>query len=186
MNFPERIEHFLGRQPDIHATAFVAPGATVLGSVTLGEESSVWFHSTLRADINAIIVGARSNIQDGAVIHVADAFPTQIGNLVTIGHQAIVHACTVQDEVLVGMGAIILDGAQIGARSIIGAGALVTGGKNIPPGSLVLGSPATVVRSLSEDEQQNIKVWAQRYVTLSRVYLQRSIDNSTPSLRTST
>ncbi len=172
-DFPERIAHFLGQEPDIHPTAFVAPGATVVGAVTLGEEASVWFHASLRGDINAIVVGPRSNIQDGAVIHVADAYSAHIGELVTVGHQAIVHACTVDDEVLVGMGAIILDGAEIGARSIIGAGALITGGKKIPPGSLVLGSPAQVVRSLSLDEQQSIKVWAQRYVTLSRVYLER-------------
>jgi carbonic anhydrase/acetyltransferase-like protein (isoleucine patch superfamily) len=140
MNFPERIDYFLGRQPSTHPTAFIAPGATVVGAVPLGEEASVWFNATVRADINAIVVGARSNIQDGAVIHVADAYAAQIGELVTVGHQAVVHACTVDNEVLVGMGAIILDGAEIGARSIIGAGALITGGKKIPPGSLVLGS----------------------------------------------
>lgn len=178
MNFTERIEHFLGRRPVIHRTAFVAPGAVVLGSVTLGEETSVWFHTSLRADINAITVGPRSNIQDGAVIHVADAYPTQIGELVTVGHQAIVHACTVESEVLVGMGCIILDGAEVGARSIIGAGALITGGTRIPPGSLVLGSPAKVVRSLSLEEQSAIKVWAERYVTLSRVYLERAAEDS--------
>jgi carbonic anhydrase/acetyltransferase-like protein (isoleucine patch superfamily) len=116
MNFPERIDHFLGQQPSTHPTAFVAPGATVIGAVTLGEEASVWFNATVRADINAIRVGARTNIQDGAVIHVADAYAAQIGQLVTVGHQAVVHACTVDNEVLVGMGAIILDGAEIGAR----------------------------------------------------------------------
>jgi carbonic anhydrase/acetyltransferase-like protein (isoleucine patch superfamily) len=173
MNFPDRIEHFLGRRPDIHPSAFVATGATVVGSVTLGEESSVWFHATIRGDINSIEVGARSNIQDGAVIHVADAYGTRIGELVTVGHNAIVHACTVDDEVLVGMGAIIMDGAQIGARSIIGAGALITRGTLIPPGSLVIGSPATVTRALSANEQDAIKVWAERYVTLSRTYLLR-------------
>jgi carbonic anhydrase/acetyltransferase-like protein (isoleucine patch superfamily) len=171
MNFPERIDHFLGQQPSTHPTAFVAPGATVIGAVTLGEEASVWFNATVRADINAIRVGARTNIQDGAVIHVADAYAAQIGQLVTVGHQAVVHACTVDNEVLVGMGAIILDGAEIGARCIIGAGALITSGRKIPPGSLVVGSPAQVVRSLSLDEQNSIKVWAERYVTLSRVYV---------------
>ncbi|MDQ3815887.1 MAG: gamma carbonic anhydrase family protein [Armatimonadota bacterium] len=177
MEFPERIAHFLGSQPAIDPSAFVAPGATVVGAVTLGVESSVWFHTTLRADINAIVVGARSNIQDGAVIHVADAYSAHIGELVTVGHQAVIHACTVDDEVLVGMGAIILDGAEIGARCIIGAGALITSGKQIPPGSLVLGSPAKVVRSLSREEQDSIKVWAQRYVTLSRVYLERRAED---------
>jgi carbonic anhydrase/acetyltransferase-like protein (isoleucine patch superfamily) len=140
----------------------------------LAEEASVWFPASVRADINAIAIGARSNIQDGAVIHVADAYGAQIGELVTVGHQAVIHACSVDNEVLVGMGAIILDGAEIGARTIIGAGALVTGGQKIPPGSLVLGSPARVARSLSQDEQQSIKVWAQKYVALSRVYQERA------------
>lgn len=180
MNFPERIQHFLGRQPIIPASAFVAPGATVLGAVTLGEEVSVWFHTTLRADINAIAVGARSNIQDGVVIHVADDYAAQIGELVTVGHGAIVHACAVGDEVLVGMGAIIMDGAEIGARSIIGAGALITRGTVIPSGSLVLGSPAKVIRAVSLDEQQAIRVWAERYVTLSRVYLEWAQGGATP------
>jgi gamma-carbonic anhydrase len=172
-DFPQRIQHFFGQEPQIAPDAFIAPGATVLGAVTLGEQSSVWFNATLRGDINAIIVGPRSNVQDGAVVHVADDYEARIGELVTVGHQATVHACTVDDEVLIGMGAIILDGAQIGARSIIGANALVTGGTIIPPGSLVLGSPAKVVRQLSLDEQQSIKVWAERYVTLSRIYLEK-------------
>jgi carbonic anhydrase/acetyltransferase-like protein (isoleucine patch superfamily) len=175
MEFPERIAHFLGQEPQIHPSAFVAPGATVLGAVTIGEEASIWFNATLRGDINAIEVGPRSNIQDGAVVHVADAYGARIGQLVTVGHQATVHACTVDDEVLVGMGAIILDGAEIGARSIIGAGALVTGGTIIPPGSLVLGSPAKVVRALSLNEQAGIKVWAERYVTVSRAYIERAL-----------
>lgn len=173
MDFRAQIESFLGTPPAIHPSAFVAPGAAVFGSVTLGEEASVWFHTALRGDINRIAIGSRSNIQDGAVVHVADEFPALVGELVTIGHKAIVHACTIGDEVLVGMGAIVLDGAEIGARSILGAGALVTGGKKIPPGSLVLGSPAKVVRALTLDEQQGIRVWAERYVTLSRVYRER-------------
>ena len=178
MNFSERVAHYLGSEPIIDPTAFVAPGATVVGAVTLGEAASVWFHATLRGDINRITIGARSNIQDGAVIHVADDYSTQIGELVTVGHQAIVHACAIENEVLVGMGAIILDGAQIGARTIIGAGALITGGKKIPPGSLVLGSPATVRRALSQAEQDSIKGWAQKYVELARVYRERGAENS--------
>jgi gamma-carbonic anhydrase len=173
MDFRAQIESFLNTPPRIHPTAFVAPGAAVIGDVTLGEEASVWYHAAARGDINRIVIGPRSNVQDGAVLHVADEYHTQIGELVTIGHKAVVHACTVEDEVLVGMGAIILDGAKIGARSIIGAGALVTGGKEIPPGSLVVGSPAKVVRTLSLEEQASIKVWAERYVTLSRIYLEK-------------
>ncbi|HEX8834202.1 MAG TPA: gamma carbonic anhydrase family protein [Abditibacteriaceae bacterium] len=171
MDFSERISHFLEQQPDVHPTAFVAANATVVGSVTLGKESSVWFGATLRGDINAIVVGDGSNIQDGAVLHVADAFAARVGNLVTVGHNAIVHACTIGNEVLIGMGAIVMDGAEIGDRCIIGAGAIVTGGTKIPSGSLVLGTPAKVARTLSAQEQDSIRTWADRYVILSRRYL---------------
>ena len=162
---------FLQRRPQLGAGVFIAPSADVLGDVTLGEESSVWYQAVLRGDINRILVGPRSNIQDGAVVHLADDFPAVIGELVTIGHKAVVHACTIHDEVLVGMGAIILDGAEIGARSIIGAGTLVTGGTKIPPGSLVVGSPGRVRRALSLDEQSKVKTWAEKYVAVSRHYL---------------
>ena len=121
----------------------------------------------------AIVIGPRSNIQDNAVIHLADDYGCYIGELVTVGHSAILHACTVKDEVLIGMGAIVLDGSVIGERSIIGAGALVTGGTIIPPGSLVLGSPAKVVRTLSLEEQLKIRSWADKYVRGSRIYLER-------------
>lgn len=171
MNFSERLQRYLAVKPQVNASAYVAPGADIIGDVTLAEESSVWFQTVLRGDINRIVIGPRSNVQDGAVIHLADDFGTYVGELVTVGHKAILHACTVADEVLIGMGAIVLDGAEIGARSIIGAGALVTGGKKIPPGSLVLGSPAKVVRTLSLEEQAGIKGWAEKYVALSRAYL---------------
>jgi carbonic anhydrase/acetyltransferase-like protein (isoleucine patch superfamily) len=174
-NFSERIAHFHGQQPVIPSSAFIAPGAVVVGAVTLGEESSVWFQATVRGDINSMAIGARTNIQDGAVIHVADAYGTQIGELVTVGHNAIVHACTVADEVLIGMGSIVMDGAEVGARSIIGAGAVVTAGKKIPPGSLVLGSPGKVVRTLDRDEQESIQTWAQRYIVLARTYLEKAL-----------
>lgn len=171
MTFDQRAGRYLGSKPAIHSTAFVAPGAVVIGAVTLEEESSVWFNTVLRADINEIKIGPRSNIQDGSVVHLADDFGTCVGELVTVGHKVILHACTVADEVLVGMGAILLDGVEIGARSIIGAGALVTQHKKIPPGSLVLGSPARVVRQLDLQEQQSIKSWAEKYVQVSRKYL---------------
>lgn len=164
------IETFRGIAPSIHPSAFVAASADVIGRVTLHEESSVWYHATLRGDLNEIVIGPRSNVQDNVVIHLADDFGCHIGELVTVGHSAILHACTVKDEVLIGMGAIILDGAVIGERSIIGAGALVTGGTVIPPGSLVLGSPAKVVRTLPPDEQAKIRGWAEKYVRGSREY----------------
>lgn len=162
----------LSKRPHIPPTAFVAHNATLVGDIALGEESSVWYQAVLRGDINRIVIGARSNIQDGAVLHLADDYPVLVGEYVTVGHKAILHACTVEDEVLIGMGATVLDGAVIGAQSIIGAGALVTGGKIIPPGSMVLGSPARVVRSLSTEERQGIRHWAEKYVQLSRLYLQ--------------
>ncbi len=175
MDFHQRIARHLDAAPSIHPTAFTVANATLVGDVTLGEESSVWYQCVLRADIHRIVIGPRSNIQDGSVIHLADAFGTEIGELVTVGHKAILHACKIDNEVLVGMGAIVLDGAEIGARSIIGAGALVTGGKIFPPGSLILGTPAKVVRTLTLDEQAGIREWADRYVTLSREYLARGI-----------
>ena len=175
MDFPQRIAQHLDSSPRINPTAFTAANATVIGDVTLGEESSVWFQCVLRADIHRIVIGPRSNIQDGAVVHLADDFGTEVGELVTVGHKAILHACKIADEVLVGMGAIVLDGAEIGARSIVGAGAIVTGGKVFPPGSLILGTPAKVVRTLTLEEQSGIRTWADRYVTLSREYIARGI-----------
>ena len=151
-------------------TVFIAPGAVVIGAVELAAESSVWFTSVLRGDINRIIVGAQSNIQDGSVLHVSDDHACILGERVTVGHRAIVHACTVEDEVLVGMGAIILDGACIGARSIVAAGALVTKNMQVPEGSLVMGAPARVVRALSAEEQQANVQLALKYVEIARRY----------------
>ena len=175
MSLSERLARHLDAKPRIHETAFIAPGSDLIGDVTIEAEASVWFQTVLRGDINRIVIGPRSNVQDGAVVHLADDYGAFVGELVTIGHKAILHACTIGDEVLVGMGAIVLDGAEVGARSIIGAGALVTGGKKIPPGSLVLGSPAKVVRTLSLEEQAGIKVWAEKYVALSRAYRERAV-----------
>ena len=175
MDFHQRISQHLDSVPRVHPSAFTAANATIVGDVTLGEECSVWYQTVLRADIHRIVIGPRSNIQDGSVIHLADDFGTEVGELVTVGHKAILHACKIGSEVLVGMGAIVLDGAEIGARSIIGAGAVVTGGKVFPPGSLILGTPAKVVRTLTLEEQAGIRVWADRYVELSRGYLARGI-----------
>jgi carbonic anhydrase/acetyltransferase-like protein (isoleucine patch superfamily) len=164
---------FLDRKPSIHATAFIAPSADIIGDVTVGEEASIWYAAVLRGDINRIVIGARSNIQDGCVVHLADDYPTLVGEYVTVGHKAVLHACRIDDEVLVGMGAIILDGATIGARSIIGAGALVTGGTEIPPGSLVLGSPGKVVKTLDQDAQKSVRGWAEKYVEVARRFRER-------------
>ncbi|MCK5923280.1 MAG: gamma carbonic anhydrase family protein, partial [Methylococcales bacterium] len=127
-----------------------------------------WYHCVLRADIQSISIGLGTNIQDGTVIHLASDQGTSVGSYATVGHKALLHACDVEDEVLVGMGAIIMDGARIGARSIVAAGSLVTKGTVVPPGSLVMGSPAKVVRSLDLDEQKNIRSWAEKYIQVSK------------------
>ena len=160
----------LKKGPTIHSSAWIVPGATVLGDVILEEESSVWYGAALRGDINRIVIGPRSNVQDNAVIHVDTGYPTTVGELVAIGHTAIVHACKIDNEVLVGMGSIILDDVEVGARSIIGANALVTMGMKIPPGSLVLGSPAKIRRELTLDEQKDIARWAWSYVETAKQY----------------
>lgn len=157
--------HFL-RRPSVPATAFIAPNATLIGDVTLGEQASIWPNAVLRGDINSITVGARSNVQDGSVLHLSAEHGCHIGEDVTVGHMAMLHACTIGNEVLIGMGAIILDGVEIGDRCIIGAGSLVTQNKKIPPGSMVMGSPAKVVRELTPEEQDGIAAWAARYVAI--------------------
>jgi carbonic anhydrase/acetyltransferase-like protein (isoleucine patch superfamily) len=147
---------------------FVAPSASVTGKVFLGEDASLWHNTTLRGDIAPIYVGARTNIQDGAVLHVAEDLPCRVGQDVTVGHGAIVHACTVGDRCIIGMGSIILNGAAIAEDSIVGAGALVTEGKSFPPRSLIIGSPAKAVRSLRDDEVAHIRESASIYCNLAK------------------
>jgi carbonic anhydrase/acetyltransferase-like protein (isoleucine patch superfamily) len=170
----KQLDRFLLKKPKLGKGVYIARGAAVLGDVTLGDYSSVWYNAVLRGDINRIVVGHHTNVQDNAVLHLADDFPCVVGNYVTIGHSAVVHACTVRDEVLVGMGAIILDGAVIGRQSIIGAKALVTQGTKIPAGSLVLGAPAKVVRALTKQERAGVKYWAQKYVENSAYCLKNA------------
>lgn len=171
MTFDEQISSFLFKRPEIDPSAWIGPHTFLVGDVSIGANASVWPGCSLRGDIAPIRIGANSNIQDNAVVHVADDLPAIVGEWVTIGHQATVHACVIEDETLIGMGAIILDGAHIGSRSIVGANATVTPGTRIPPGSLVLGSPGKVVRTLSPGEQSDVRRWAERYVTLSRHYM---------------
>lgn len=175
-----QLDTFLRRQPRLGKNVYIARGAHVLGDVKLGDHASVWYGAVLRGDINRIVVGHHSNVQDNAVLHLADDYPCLVGNYVTIGHSAIVHACKVGDEVLVGMGAIILDGAVIGKQSLIGAKALVTQGMKIPPGSLVLGSPAKIVRRLSAEERAGLKHWATKYVTNGAYCLKHGINVGGP------
>lgn len=176
----KQLDRFLRKQPSLGKGVYIAASAVVLGDVTLGDFSSVWYQAVLRGDINRIVVGHHTNIQDGSVIHLADEYPCIIGNWVTVGHSAIVHACTVGDEVLVGMRATILDGAVIGEQSLIGAGAVVTPGTKIPPGSMVLGMPAKVTRALSAEERAALKGWAAKYVSNGEYCLKHKINVGAP------
>ena len=171
----KQFDRFLRRTPRLGRGVYLATTAVVLGDVTLGAHSSVWYGVVLRGDINRIVVGHHTNIQDNAVLHVADDFACVLGNWATVGH-----ACKIGDEVLVGMGAVILDGAVIGRQSIIGAKALVTQGTKIPPGSLVLGAPAKVVRKLTPRERAGLKWWAEKYVDNSAYCLKHKINAGGP------
>ena len=174
-----QLDTFLRKTPTLGQNVYLARGSVVIGDVTLGDHCSVWYNAVLRGDINRIVVGHHTNIQDNAVLHLADELPCLVGNYVTIGHSAIVHACTVHDECLIGMGAVVLDGAEIGPQSLIGAKALVTQGSRIPEGSLVLGAPGKVVRALSSDERAGLKFWAEKYAANAAYCLENKIGLAT-------
>jgi carbonic anhydrase/acetyltransferase-like protein (isoleucine patch superfamily) len=148
----------------IDPSAFVAPGAVVLGDVTLGPHASVWYGCVLRGDMAAIVVGENSNVQDGTVVHVDEGKPARIGARVGIGHRAVIHGCTIEDECLIGMGSVLLNDAHIGSGSVVAAGALVTEGTRVPPGSLVLGVPARVVRPVDAALRDRIRHTWEHYV----------------------
>ena len=151
--------------PTVDSTAFVDPSAQVIGDVTLGAESGIWMNTVVRGDVNVIRIGARTNVQDGCVLHVTRRrYALTIGDDVTIGHGVIVHGCTLMNHSFIGMGATVMDGAVVGEFAMVGAGALVTQGKEIPPGTLAVGAPARVVRDLTEDEIQRIRQSAINYV----------------------
>jgi carbonic anhydrase/acetyltransferase-like protein (isoleucine patch superfamily) len=175
-----QLDTFLRKKPKVSQSAYLASTAVVLGDVTLGAHASVWYGAVLRGDINRIVIGHHSNVQDNAVLHIAEDFPCVLGNWVTVGHSAVVHACKIGDETLVGMGAVIMDGAVIGKQSIIGAKALVTQGAKIPPGSLVLGAPAKVIRQLTPKERAGLKRWAQHYVDNGAYCLKHKINVGHP------
>lgn len=159
---------FKGKRPTRHATAWVAPSADVIGDVVLSEDVSVWFRAVIRADNTPIPIGARSNVQEGAMLHSDPGSPLTIGEDVTVGHHAILHGCTIGNRVLIGMGATVLNNAVIADDCLVGAGALVTEGKTFPPGSLIVGSPAKAVRQLDERAIAMLKVSATHYVANGR------------------
>jgi carbonic anhydrase/acetyltransferase-like protein (isoleucine patch superfamily) len=161
---------FGGQKPAVAKSAYIAPTAVLIGQVSVGESSSIWFQTVIRADINRIEIGETTNIQDGCLLHVTQEHPLIIKNRVTLGHGAIVHGCVVEDECLIAMGAIVLDGCVIGARSIVAAGALVTEGTQIPPNSLVMGAPAKVVRQVTNDDRERVKRTWLNYKQYADIY----------------
>jgi carbonic anhydrase/acetyltransferase-like protein (isoleucine patch superfamily) len=174
------IRDYKGTLPKIHPSVFVDESAQVIGDVEIGEDSSVWFQVVIRGDVHFIRVGKRTNIQDGSLLHVTRVqWPLILGNEITVGHGVTLHGCRIKDCCLIGMRATLLDGVQVGEESMIGAGSLVTEGTIIPPRSLAFGSPAKVVRSLTDEEVAKIRQTAENYVLLAKDYL-----NSTkPSIR---
>jgi len=171
----DQLSRFLDAEPVIPDSCWVAASAHLYGDVALGERCSVWPTAVLRADINSIRIGDDTNIQDGAIVHLADDYGVVIGRRVTVGHGAIVHACEIGDDCLIGMRATVLDGAKIGDGCIIGAHALVTQGMEVPPGSMVLGTPGKVVKTLSEKERSGLAQWALKYVEVSRGFKERNL-----------
>jgi len=176
---PPTILSFRGESPKLQPGAWIAPGATVIGDVTMGKESSIWFGCVVRGDVHRIEIGDRTNIQDLSMVHVthykkedkSDGNPTIIGNDVTIGHRVMLHGCTIEDACLIGMSTTILDGAVIGKESIVGANSLVTMHKTFPPRSLIMGSPAKVIRTLTDEEVEELYASAKRYVGFKNEYL---------------
>ncbi|HEV7932320.1 MAG TPA: gamma carbonic anhydrase family protein [Actinomadura sp.] len=158
---------FDGFQPVIAPTAWLAPNATVAGRATVGAGSSVWYTAVVRADLDSVSIGNESNVQDGAVLHTDPGFPLTVGDRVSIGHRAILHGCTIEDDVLVGMGAVIMNGAVVGEGSLIAAGAVVLEGTRIPPGSLVAGLPGKVRRELTDAEREGTRLNAAVYRDLA-------------------
>jgi carbonic anhydrase/acetyltransferase-like protein (isoleucine patch superfamily) len=165
-----RLIAFAGVEPRVSDSAWVAAGATLIGNVTIGARSSVWFMTVLRGDGDRIVVGEQSNLQDGVVVHADPGYPVSVGDRVSVGHRAVVHGATIDDDVLIGMGAVVLNGAHIGAGSLIAAGAVVLQGSSVPPGSLVAGVPAKVRRQLTVEEVAGVRSNAAAYVLLAERY----------------
>jgi carbonic anhydrase/acetyltransferase-like protein (isoleucine patch superfamily) len=166
---------YMDKKPDVHESVFMAPGSAVIGDVKIGKDSTVWFNAVLRGDEGPIVIGERTSIQDNVTGHLYEGFPLYIGNEVTVGHNAILHGCTIQDRCIIGMGSTILDGAVIGKECIIGANTLIPSGKKIPPRSLVVGSPGKVIRELSNRDLELIQLSIDSYVQKGKEYKQNLI-----------
>ena len=173
MDTNKRLDKHLGEEPLYGPDVFVAPTAVVLGDVQMDEGSSLWYGGVLRGDINSIKIGKYSNLQDGVIGHLADDHPLVVGQYVTVGHGAVIHACEIGDECLIGMNSTILDGAKIGKQSIVAAGSVVPVGMQIPEGSMVAGVPAKVKKSLSQDEREQIKGWAEKYMLVANQHREK-------------
>jgi carbonic anhydrase/acetyltransferase-like protein (isoleucine patch superfamily) len=167
------IHNFEEKKPIISENCYAAESADIIGDIVLNEDSSVWFGAVLRGDMDRIIVGKGSNIQDNCTVHVDKGQPVEIGENVTIGHNSVIHGCKIGSNSLIGMGTIVLDGAEVGENTIVGAGSLVTGGKKIPSGVLCLGSPVKIIRELTEEEIASIKQSAEHYIEISKSYIYR-------------
>lgn len=162
---------YQGITPNIHSSVFIADGVHIIGDVEIGKDCSVWYNTVIRGDVNYIRIGERTNIQDNTVIHVTNKiFPTHIGSNVTIGHSAVIHACTIHDYSLIGMGAVILDDVKVGPFALVAAGAVVTMGTVIPEGTLAAGVPAKVIRRLTDEERQTLIQSAQNYIDYVTTY----------------
>ncbi|MEZ0323572.1 MAG: gamma carbonic anhydrase family protein [Hydrogenothermaceae bacterium] len=170
------IKPFKGKYPKIHPSAFVAENAIIIGDVEIGQDCSIWYNVVIRGDVNFIRIGDRTNIQDGTIIHVDHKrYPTVIGSNVTIGHNVMIHACTIEDYCLIGMSSTVMDGVVVGKQSIVGAGALVTPGKIIEPQSLWAGVPAKFVRKLTEEELSLLEKSAENYVKYKNIYIEEGL-----------
>ena len=166
---------YLGKQPQLGSAVYIAPGAHVIGEVTVGDDSSIFYNSVVRGDVNSIVIGARTNIQDNCTLHVSDEDSLTVGDGVTVGHNAVVHACIVENNVLIGIGAVVLDGAVIEEDCIVAAGSLVPPRKRFPAGSMIMGSPAKVVRELTEQEKSGIRKTAATYIETKNNYLKQQL-----------
>ena len=164
---------FKGIQPTIDSSVYIAPGAVIVGDVVIGSESSIWFGTIVRADVNYIRIGAQTNIQDQCVLHVTGGtYPLHIGNRIAVGHRAIIHGCTVEDGCLIGMGAVLLDGCHVGNEAIVAAGSVVAEGSQIPPRTLAMGAPAEPRREVTEKELERARHSSSHYIELVDIYRQ--------------